>query len=244
MIQRIGAVLFRKSMLPHDMSEESALVYFLRQAGLDDTSKILDIGCGKGRNMHLLRRYGYRPDGVEICPFLVSEVRNGGFSCLTPSEFQKNANVYDAMLMSHIIEHFTPERLLNFMDGYFDRLSIGGYVIIATPVLTKAFYYDFDHVRPYYPLGIDLVFCIEDAQVQYQSRNRLERVGLCYRKGPYNGYFLGRAGISSAVVTIIGLFFYVISLRQMCMHTGWIGLYRKVGRKNTAESSQEKGLRS
>jgi SAM-dependent methyltransferase len=231
----MGDILFKKSLMLHDLSEELATLFLLSKTSLDASSKILDIGCGKGRFLQLLTQFGYRPEGVEIRPFLVSEVRGRGFTCVTPSEFKKTKTVYDAVLMAHIIEHFNPDKLLEFMDEYFDRVHIGGYVLIATPLPTKAFYYDFDHLRPYFPVGIELVFCNENSQVQYQARNRLERVGLCYRKGPFNGYFWGWTGFSSAIITILGLFFYIFSLKCICLRTGWIGLYRKVGVNNKSE---------
>jgi len=60
--------------------------------------------------------------------------------------------------MSHIIEHFAPHDLLPFIDSYLHRLQPGGRLIICTPLLTKNFYNDFDHVKPYQPVGIGMVF--------------------------------------------------------------------------------------
>ena len=56
------------------------------------------------------------------------------------------------------------------MDGYLDRLKVGGHLVIATPLMSNNFYDDFDHVRPYQSLGILMVFGGGAAQVQYYAR--------------------------------------------------------------------------
>jgi predicted SAM-dependent methyltransferase len=65
--------------------------------------------------------------------------------------------------MSHVIEHFSPKDLIPFLDDYLDRLKVGGRLVIAIPLLTPYFYDDFDHVKPYHPMGILMVFCADRA---------------------------------------------------------------------------------
>jgi hypothetical protein len=44
------------------------------------------------------------------------------------------------------------------MVYYLDRINPGRHLIIATPIMMKYPYQDFDHIRPYDLLGIEMVF--------------------------------------------------------------------------------------
>lgn len=86
------------------------------------------------------------------------------------ADFKSCTSKYDLMIMFHIIEHFSLYQLLQFMVYYFDRLKSGGYLNIATHILTKLFYQDFDNIRLHDTLCIEMVFGKNEAQVQYSSK--------------------------------------------------------------------------
>jgi hypothetical protein len=71
------------------------------------------------------------------------------------------------------------------MDTYLDRLKTGGHVIIATPLMSSSFYDDFDHIKPYQPLGINMVFNGRGEQVKYYSRHVLELLDIWFRRSPF-----------------------------------------------------------
>jgi hypothetical protein len=171
---------------------------------------------------------GYRVTGVEINQSFIQVSTAQGFECVTPDDFFKNNNTYDAITMLHIIEHFSPEKLKDFMDSYLDRLAVGGMLIIATPMPVRTFYYDFDHVRPYLPLGIEMVFGGGDAQVQYYSRNKIKRLGLRYTRGPFTGFSLLANNMLSVIITIIGLIVFRLSFGVIGYRSQWVASYRKV----------------
>jgi SAM-dependent methyltransferase len=231
MITRSGASLskavFDKAMRCHYAREEANVLRLMEMTQLPKTAAILDVGCGKGRYLALLARHGYKPTGVDASNRMIDESRAKGFVCLNDAEFMTDARVYDMILMAHVIEHLSPGELLLFMDRYLDRLRLGGFLIIATPLLTPGFYNDFDHVRPYYPLGIDKVFEEPEAQVQFEAKNRLKRLALLYRQGPFHEMFLGRCGPVATCITTVGLIAYMASFGLVSMRTGWSGLYKK-----------------
>ncbi len=138
--------------------EDKILLRFISSLKVSSTQKILDIGCGYGRNLLLLQSCPGEISGVDVNPFIVNRNTAAGLKCMTVQEFGKTKNLYDVLLMSHIIEHFAPGDLLVFLDGYLERLKPGGYLIITTPLNSACFYEDFDHVRPYHPTGINMVF--------------------------------------------------------------------------------------
>ena len=156
-------------------------------------------------------------------------------NCVGLEEFEAEEKVYDIVLMSHIIEHFEPIQLKDFIDYYLDRLKDGGHLIIATPLLTKYFYEDFDHVKPYSPSGVLMVFGPEAAQVQYRSRNKLVLEDLWYRRSYFRIFFAkGRylkSGMSRViqVLHLLSVTVYRISFRLIGKKDGWMGVFRKIG---------------
>jgi hypothetical protein len=70
-----------------DRSEVRTVLRFLRNTGLDSTSRILDVGCGYRRILNVLSRGGYCPGGVEINAEIRNEITSAGFSCLSPDDF-------------------------------------------------------------------------------------------------------------------------------------------------------------
>ena len=144
---------FAQWLVDCDQESESLLEMIKKCAGRD--AAILDVGCGYGRNLALLVNAGYSDvTGIEKNSHIAEAVRQQGYDCMRPEEFDSSTRHYDLILMSHLIEHFEPHALLEFVDAYLDRLRPGGYLVIATPLLGDCFYEDFDHVRPYLPTGI------------------------------------------------------------------------------------------
>jgi SAM-dependent methyltransferase len=196
--------------------------------------KILDVGCGYGTNLLPLQELGHQAIGVEVNETIVAENRKKSLQCFTPAESKtKNFGDFDLIIMSHVIEHFMPENLIKFMDEYLDILKPGGHLLIATPLMSDYFYDDFDHVKPYQPTGIQMVFSGDSAQVQYYSRNKLKLKDLWYRKSYFRVHHSKTRHLSSAAKIIIKLldlmsvFFYLISFRQIGKTDGWVGLFQK-----------------
>jgi hypothetical protein len=118
------------------------------------------------------------------------------------------------------------------MDAYLDKLKDGGILIIATPILTEYFFEDFDHIKPYYPAGINMVFSGDGAQVQYYSRNKLRMVDLWYKKYFYRWtntkfiYFPGNRFIQVFSKLLFALLFK-ISFGIVGRKDGWVGVFCK-----------------
>lgn len=109
--------------------EEKKILEFLRKANLSSTSDILDVGCGYGRNMKLIKdNLGWEIEGVEINQHIVNSNRKNGFRCCTVEDFRKNKvkKQYDCMIFSHIVEHFHPNDLREFLEYYLKFLKSGG----------------------------------------------------------------------------------------------------------------------
>ena len=216
--------------------QNAHLLRFLRQLDLGPDHAILAVGCGFGDRLKIMRSEGFNAAGVDINRRAVQANRDNGFSCFLPDEFDRTEGLYDVVLMSHIIEHFAPDELLEFMDHYFDRLKGGGHLIVMTPLLWSRFYDDFDHVRPYPPKALAKVFCHENPQAQHQSRNRLELLAVGIRR---REFALSRtttwpanalARCARAVGDSVLRHLYHLSFGLIGHANGWVGLFRKIDR--------------
>ncbi len=195
--------------------------------------RVLDVGCGHGRMLALLHAAGFEATGVEINPKIVASVRKAGLRCLSLDELNRSDDQYDVLLMAHIIEHFSPDDLLRFMDAYLDRLKPGGRLVIATPLMTEYFYDDFDHIRPYQPSGIQMVFGEGTPQVQYSSRNKLTLQELWFRRSPKRisyaraRYLPTRGSWALLALDFLASAAFLLSARLFGTVNGWVGVFEK-----------------
>ena len=217
-------------------NETPRIVGFVRQiARGGPAGVVVDIGCGYGRTLRALKSSGVEAIGVDVNASIVERNRREGLHCMTSSELVGSALQVDVMIMSHVIEHFAPEKLLDFIDGHLDRLRPGGHLIVATPLLHARFFDDFDHVKPYHPTGLTMVFGKNGAQVQYSSRNRLVMTDLWFRRSPLTvnfarGLYLKDWGTRAwQAVNLLGTVLFRVSGGLVGRHTGWVGVFRKEG---------------
>jgi len=195
---------------------------------------VLEIGCGYGCYLRPLGERGIDALGIDVNPEIVRKNRNAGLKSMLPEEFQASRQRARVMLMSHVIEHFPPRELVQFLDRWLDQLEDGGELVVATPLMSPHFYDDFDHVKPYHPEGLKMVFGGGGAQVQYWSHHRLELVDLVFRRSPW------RATLSRAIyrggpkawplylANVLALAAFRLTFGLLGRKTGWIGRFRKL----------------
>lgn len=215
---------------------ETPVVFAMVRAALTEREgKVVDVGCGYGRYLRLFREAGIDAHGVDVNQEIVQSNRRTGLSCSTPEEFLASAVKARVLLLSYVIEHFEPAALLDFLDRWLDRLEPGGQLIIATPLLTRQFFDDFDHVRPYHPEGLMMVFGTGPAQVQYRSRNRLELLEVRIRRSPWRAghveglYRGGAAAWPWYALNAASALAFRLSFGLLGQASGWIGRFRKTG---------------
>lgn len=196
-------------------------------------SRILDVGCGYGRFLKPLKQVGYQVTGVEVNQEIVDALVKEGLECMTPDQMIGSGQTYDVILMSHIIEHFTPTDLFKFIDNYLDVLSKSGHLIILTPIYSKYFYDDFDHIKPYHPTGIQMVYGKSAAQVQFNSKHHLELIDLWFRKSPWiptqNKAIYLKTFMSKfyQVARLLSCVLYRSSAGLLGRKDGWVGIFQK-----------------
>lgn len=123
-----------------------------------DDAPILDVGCGRGEWLELLREEGLRSSGVDSNRVLVAQCRELGLEVVESELMSYLLGLPDSSLGAvtgfHIVEHLPLETLVKFLDETVRVVKTGGAVIFETPnpqnILVGAcnFYFDPTHRNP------------------------------------------------------------------------------------------------
>jgi len=132
---------------------------------------VLDIGCGRGEFLELMREMSVPARGIDLGGESVAQCRDKGldaeaadlFSFLGPN----TAGEFDGIFASQIVEHIEPARLPEMIRLCASSLGRGGVIAIETPnphclaIFATYFYLDPTHTRPVpHPL---MQFYLEEA---------------------------------------------------------------------------------
>jgi O-antigen chain-terminating methyltransferase len=131
---------------------------------------VLDIGCGRGEFLKMMREAGIRARGIELSQESVAACRLEGLDAEVADAFPYLAGLpdgsLDSIFCSQVVEHLPPERLPELIRGCAGRLAPGGVIAIETPnpeclaIFATHFYLDPTHTRPVpHPL---LIFYLEE----------------------------------------------------------------------------------
>jgi len=131
-------------------------------------SDVLDIGCGRGEFLQLLRQAGISHQGVDANPEMVEHCHRKGLKVTRADAIEFLAELPDGSLggifCAQMIEHVDSSFVMALVHLCHRKLRSGGVLIVETPnpgcltTFTEAFYKDFTHVRPYNPASIKHCF--------------------------------------------------------------------------------------
>jgi 2-polyprenyl-3-methyl-5-hydroxy-6-metoxy-1,4-benzoquinol methylase len=109
--------------------------------------RVLDVGCGTGRNLVNLRGAGI---GVDVNEDAVRYARSKGLAAYTPDEFLESGlavpGTFDSMLVAHVLEHVDVDSGNALLAAYADYVRPGGTVLLICPQ-ERGFASDSSHVR-------------------------------------------------------------------------------------------------
>jgi O-antigen chain-terminating methyltransferase len=121
-------------------------------------SSILDLGCGRGEWLELLRDSGFTARGIDINRIAIEQCRTRGLEAIEADVIAYLQSLPDASLSAvtgfHIIEHLPFEALIKLFDETVRVLNHGGLAIFETPnpenvlVGSYKFYLDPTHRNP------------------------------------------------------------------------------------------------
>ncbi len=142
---------------------------------------VLDIGCGRGEFLELIREAGVPARGIDLSAESVALCRSKGLEAEVADLFEYLAALPDASLdgifSAQVVEHIPPQRLPDMIRLAAAKLAAGGRIAIETPnpeclaIFASHFFLDPSHQRPVpFPL---LAFYFQEAGFGGIRRERL-----------------------------------------------------------------------
>jgi SAM-dependent methyltransferase len=125
---------------------------------------VLDIGCGRGEFLELLKEAGIQALGVDTNQEMVRHCRTKGLEASPGDGLIYMKGLSDQSLggifLSQVIEHLDPEALRKLVRVSFAKLQPGGILLAETinpqclSTFSGAFYLDLSHKNPIHPEAV------------------------------------------------------------------------------------------
>jgi len=142
-----------------DIKERQRIYLPLVQRSLEETEgEAVDVGCGRGEWLELLREQGLRGLGVDTNHVVIKQCRERGLDIAENDAVSYLRSVSNGSLGAvtgfHIVEHLPFDILIRLLDETVRTLKTGGIAIFETPnpqnvlVGSNNFYFDPTHRNP------------------------------------------------------------------------------------------------
>ncbi len=139
----------------------------LNSAATKTSRTVVDVGCGRGEWLNLLKENGFEAVGIDTNLHNINSCREQGLAVHHEDAIAWLARQEDESLgcvsAFHVIEHLDFSQLNYFIDHALRCLCPGGLILLETPnpenllVGTNTFYLDPTHVRPLPPGLMDFL---------------------------------------------------------------------------------------
>jgi O-antigen chain-terminating methyltransferase len=128
---------------------------------LRDRKRVVDLGCGRGELVELLRSKGVSAYGVEIDPDFVSLLEEKGIEVVAVDAVshlaELDSGAVDGITAIHVVEHLPAAAVSSLVALASDKLTEDGVLVLETPNPESLvagsinFHRDLKHVRPIHP---------------------------------------------------------------------------------------------
>ncbi|MFQ5721326.1 MAG: class I SAM-dependent methyltransferase [Candidatus Aminicenantales bacterium] len=147
---------------------------------------VVDLGCGRGEFLELLREKGIKAEGIDLNQAMVETCLEKGLTCHQGDLLDKLAEYEDESLgglfSSQVVEHLPSSYLKRLVELSYIKLAPSSYLIIETINPTSVFSFiqiyllDLSHQKPIHPQA--LKFLLESSgfdQVEIKYSSPLEQ---------------------------------------------------------------------
>lgn len=97
---------------------------------------LLDVGCGDGRLLHMLRGYIPRLSGVDLSPRAIALAQalnpDLDFRCADVAQIQTQ---YGMISLIEVLEHIPGESMAGFLHSVAQRLTASGQLLVSVPTV-------------------------------------------------------------------------------------------------------------
>jgi O-antigen chain-terminating methyltransferase len=149
---------------------------------LSGASPVLDLGCGRGEFLELLRDEGIEALGVDGNRDMVRRCRERGLSAevadVVDFVTRREPASFGGIFAAQLVEHLPPRLLGEFLASCHRALRPGGRIVLETVnprsliALVEAFYRDLSHEKPLHPETLDFALRaagFREVELRYSS---------------------------------------------------------------------------
>jgi SAM-dependent methyltransferase len=123
--------------------------------------QVLDLGCGAGYFVKMLREQGIEASGIDLDPAAIKKAREQNLPVEQAEALdylrKLPAASLDAVFSAHLVEHLEVEAVYNLIKEAQRALKPDGFLLVTTPNVRalvshlEMFWLHFDHKRFYHP---------------------------------------------------------------------------------------------
>jgi len=126
-------------------------------------TNVLDLGCGRGEFLELLKEYQINAIGVECYTEFAEYCKMKGLNVVEGDAlvYLRNQDKVGGIFAGQLIEHLKFNQIVELCELAYQKLEEGAYIIMETPnpmslaIYTHAFYMDPSHNKPVHPLTME-----------------------------------------------------------------------------------------
>jgi SAM-dependent methyltransferase len=131
-----------------------------------DAAPVLDLGCGRGELLALLREAGVEARGIDADADMVAFARGEGLDVEQADLVDYLQEAEDSSLggifMGQVVEHLPPGVLVRALELAAQKLRPGGVLVAETinpvsPIALRNYYADLTHAQPLVPETLELL---------------------------------------------------------------------------------------
>lgn len=153
-----------------DRADPSFVRDIVRRLPQERDARILDVGCGSGRLVRLVRDAGYaNVQGIDTSAEQVAEAARRGISGVEQADLfeflERHDHAFDVVIGTDVLEHFEKPAVLDALDTVASSLKPGGLFIARTPNGDSPFagrygYGDFTHGTIFTPRSLGQILTV------------------------------------------------------------------------------------